>query len=1178
MLRALSISLLGSFSVLLAGKPVHALETPRMRTLLAYLILHRHTSIYRESLADALWPDLTERESRSNLRKLLYRLNQGLPDVDRCVEITHARIGWRPDAAVELDVQELEHLCAAPPTLANLQQAAALYRGDLLEGCDELWILPERERFRRLLMGQLEGGAKLLEDTRQYAAALQLAQHLVTLDPLNEWAYLRELRLHIACGDKAAALRTYRTCVSTLERELDEPCPPELVQEFERLLGSGPNRPSPASGPLPLVGRHQEWRALCDAWKGTVGGKPLLVLLKAEAGRGKTRLAQELLKWVEQQGHMAAMVRCHETGTELAFSALAELLRPQPLTELAPVWLTELTRLLPELAESHPDLPAPRPMVEPWQQLRFFQAITRAFSLRQPMLLVIDDVHWSDPYSLKWLHQLYSQGSAPRIMTVLTLRSGEDFPAEYLLTRLLPSLERSGHLLELPLPPMEPEFVLELARLEVGSPLEATQAAVLVRESVGNPLFALELLRGHYLDQVAEVTLEQAPIPPTLRSLILSKVRSLSPAANQVLQLCAVTGSRFSLALLSRVLTDEPRSLVEGLESLVHRGLIRETDGQTYEFTHPRLHDIIYGELSNARRGLLHRLVAETLAMMSRQVAVQRPQQVSYHFEKAGLPLEAVPFLIQAAEAAWRILDSEEAIRLYSRALSQLEGYAAHELVWKALLGREKVLGLLGRSALREADQRALAILLERHPDDNRQALLLSRQAQLDTLRGHIELAETRARRALEGVRAAGDQRLELELLHLLLEIAQRQGERALELDYAEQALAIAQRLHDPVEEIMALAEISSARASLHHHEQAIAAGKKAVQLAEATRDPRLESMATGSLAHAFDCARRLSEAVPLYSRSVSAARTCQDRALELQYTGSLGSVHYALRQFPDALRAYDRVERLNELLNDGVTPVLLRFHKASLLGTLGHYPRAFALFEEGLELAAQRGLRYNQIELSLRYANFLNEAGEWQRAASWAQRGLEFEDGRVWKSHQFGVMLRAGLKRNLGVSLIGQGQVQEGMALLESVLAEVQSGVFPAVHHLLTYTFLADASLKIGDWERFLAPLKALLPVTWGTLMRPELVYLTCYRLHRAAGLSSSAREYLQQGAVLLGETTSRLELPDDVHSYLRVVPPNRQLFDALIAEGLVPGDLPAPGKSLLPSTSLLTHTSPGH
>lgn len=116
---------------------------------------------------------------------------------------------------------------------------------------------------------------------------------------------------------------------------------------------------------------------------------------------------------------------------------------------------------------------------------------------------------------------------------------------------------------------------------------------------------------------------------------------------------------------------------------------------------------------------------------------------------------------------------------------------------------------------------------------------------------------------------------------------------------------------------------------------------------------------------------------------------------------------------------------------------------------------------------------------------------------------------------------------------------------------------------------FLADAGLKCGDLERFITPLEALLPVTWGTLMRPEFVYLTCYRLHQAAGRPDAAMDHLQQGAVLLGETTSRLESPEDVQSYLRIVPPNRQLFDALIAEGLVPNVLAAPGKTLLSTSS---------
>jgi DNA-binding SARP family transcriptional activator len=129
---------------------------PRLQALLAYLILHRDARPARRHLAFLFWPDTNEAQALTNLRNLLHKLRQALPDSDRFFDADARAAHWRPDAPCTVDVAEFESL-ARSTAGADLERAAQLYRGDLLPSCYDEWIAPERERLQQVLLGVLEG-------------------------------------------------------------------------------------------------------------------------------------------------------------------------------------------------------------------------------------------------------------------------------------------------------------------------------------------------------------------------------------------------------------------------------------------------------------------------------------------------------------------------------------------------------------------------------------------------------------------------------------------------------------------------------------------------------------------------------------------------------------------------------------------------------------------------------------------------------------------------------------------------------------------------------------------------------------------------------------------------------------------------------------------------------------
>jgi len=405
---ALHIQLLGDFRLVYDSTPVTSVNTARLQSLLAYLVLHRKAPQARHHLAFLFWPDSTEAQAHTNLRNLLYLLRQALPEADGFLHTDTQTLQWRAEAPFTLDVADFESALAQAEQAGQtgdqvalrtaLEEAVDLYGGELLPSCYDDWILPERERLSQAFIGALERLILLLEEGRDYRAAIGYAQRLLRHDPLHEATYRRLMRLQALSGDRAGALRTYHTCVTVLQRELAVEPSAATRQAYERLLQADrlpappPAAPAGLAAVWPLVGRHEEWAQLQAAWQAAAAGGPHFVLVKGETGIGKTRLAEELLQWADRQGIAQAKASCYAAEGGLAYAPVAAWLRAlRLLPPLEPVWRSEIARLLPELLVEQPDLPPPGPLTEAWQRRRFFEALARAIlEGSQPLLLLMD--------------------------------------------------------------------------------------------------------------------------------------------------------------------------------------------------------------------------------------------------------------------------------------------------------------------------------------------------------------------------------------------------------------------------------------------------------------------------------------------------------------------------------------------------------------------------------------------------------------------------------------------------------------------------------------------------------------------------------------------------------------------------------------------------------------------
>lgn len=258
----LSIRTFGAFTVALGGQaqPIH-FATHTVAALLVYLACQGRP-LGRDELAELLWPERTQEQSRMNLRVALHRLRS---QIDHYLLITRQTLALNPDAVVDFDARQFERYLAA----GQLEAAVALYRSDFLDGfyldgspAFEQWALLERERLRNLALAAWQQLVDRAATAGQLERATAYARRLLQLDPLHEPTHRQLMRVLAHAGQRSAALAQYETCRQLLTAELDVP-PDEattvLYQQIRESGGPAPLEqgvklaPATAAGDLPLV-------------------------------------------------------------------------------------------------------------------------------------------------------------------------------------------------------------------------------------------------------------------------------------------------------------------------------------------------------------------------------------------------------------------------------------------------------------------------------------------------------------------------------------------------------------------------------------------------------------------------------------------------------------------------------------------------------------------------------------------------------------------------------------------------------------------------------------------------------------------------------------------------------------------------------------------------------------
>jgi class 3 adenylate cyclase len=476
----------------------------------------------------------------------------------------------------------------------------------------------------------------------------------------------------------AAVVEAMRTIVETAST-VAEGAVQEEANPLDRL----------ASGVF--VGREKEMDELRAGLEDALSGRGRLLMLVGEPGIGKTRTSEEFATYSGLRNAQVLWGRCYEGEGAPAYWPWVQVVRsyvhdrdPKELmSEMGP-GAADIAQVVSEVKERLPGLPEP-PALEPEQaRFRLFDSITtflKNASNRQPIVLILDDLHWADKPSLLLLQFLARELRGVRLMVLATYRDVE-LRREHPLADTLGELAREGLSQRILLRGLTERDVSRFIEITAGvSPPEALVEAV-YRETEGNPFFFNEVVRllvaDGRLERPEEVKSWSVTIPQGVREVVGRRLNHLSKECNGVLTAASVIGREFGLDALERVSDVSGDRLLEVLEEAVGARVVAEVPRAVgrYSFTHALIRETLYEELGTTRRVRLHRQIGEVLEILHSDNVEPHLPQLAHHFSESaqgGDVDKAIDYATRAGERATALLAYEEAAGHYEMALQALE-------------------------------------------------------------------------------------------------------------------------------------------------------------------------------------------------------------------------------------------------------------------------------------------------------------------------------------------------------------------------------------------------------------------------------------------------------------------------------------------------------------------------
>jgi DNA-binding SARP family transcriptional activator len=708
----------------------------RQRALLALLLLNANRVVAAERLIDELWGEEVPETAPKAVQVFVSKLRKVLPE---------GRLKTHPPGYLielsegELDLERFERLLAdgrralaqgRPQEAASLlREALALWRGPALAEFTEPFAQPEAARLEELRGACLEERIEADLALGGHAELVGELESLVGRYPLRERLRAQQLLALYRSGRQAEALGAYQEFrrlladelgiepsqrLRDLERrilqqdpELEVSAAPQSPRQYRapaRGTGSAVQVERPAGPERLLVGRDVELGQLCRLLDEALTGERRVVFVTGEAGAGKTTLVESFLGQATDMGDFllghGQCVEQHGAGEPYmpVLEALGRLCQGDDgqslvalLTRRAPTWLAQLPWLLRpdelEALESR-TLGATRERMLR-EMLETLEELTRD----RPLVLVLEDLHWSDPSTIDLLEAVARRPDPAQLLVLATFRPGTG-ASGHPLYGVASNLRLRDLATEVRLTMLRSDAVRDFLALRCpGGKLPARLAEVLHERTGGNPLFMHKVVdswleQGSLREQNGAWVLAggidalAVEMPDTLRELIGQRLSEVEGRDQELLEAASAAGAEFSAALVAAASEGDVDDVEARLAALARRATFVEATGEEewpdrtvasrYAFIHDLYQDVLYDLLPAGRRARLHVRIGSRLEHAYGDRAAEIAPELAFHFVRGRDAGRAVRHLYRAAQQALGRSAPREAIEHLSTGLDLL--------------------------------------------------------------------------------------------------------------------------------------------------------------------------------------------------------------------------------------------------------------------------------------------------------------------------------------------------------------------------------------------------------------------------------------------------------------------------------------------------------------------------
>jgi DNA-binding NarL/FixJ family response regulator/tetratricopeptide (TPR) repeat protein len=727
-----------------------------------------------------------------------------------------------------------------------------------------------------------------------------------------------------------------------------------------------------------LVGRAEELSSLDRALAELDQSRSTALLLVGEPGIGKTRLLAELAARADVQGHVVLSGSASELERDLPFSvfvdALDEFVRgldPNRFAVLEDDVRTELAHVFPSLTTLASDRQVAL-QHERYRSHRAVRSLLEQLASAQPLLLVLDDLHWGDAASIELLGALLRRPPSEPVLLALAMRPRQ------VPERLSAALERAWRadlLTRIELGALSAGEAREL----LGDAVDRVDAGVLYEESGGNPFYLEQLARS--LDRAVgaptvhdETSLVAIGVPSTVAAALAEELALLSDAERLVLEGGAVAGDPFEPELAAAAAGLPEASVMEAIDELLHVGLLRITDvPRRFRFRHPLVRRAVYEAAAAGWRLGAHERSAEALVARGATASAR-----AHHVERSAREGDtgAVAVLHEAGEESVRLAPASAA-HWFAEALRLLPATAPPEERIELLLARARALTAAGRF---HDSHSALLDALALAPDDAH--VLRARVARACAgVEGNLGLQDQAAHRLASALEALPDQGSR-DAVTLMLELTVNALWRTRHdemYEAAGRAVNAARRLGDAALTAAALAELALASSIMGAADRAESHRSEAAALVDSLSDDELalHLEAAAWLAGVELYLDRYAEGEAHANRALAVARATGQGELFLLLAATLGGL----------LRQRGKLAEAGELLDGGIEAARLLGNTHALVWTLmgrssaalrtGDVDLALATAQESFALSQDAESNFHSAEAAADLAAALLETGQ---------------------------------------------------------------------------------------------------------------------------------------------------------------------------------------------------------